>query len=1489
MSYSINGKIFTSHALMDEIIDNTKTLIKGLVLKNEKLADSFETELSIEQADYFIACKNGTMDLSFFPLSKEILMAYGCTELQAQEWTDYTKIPEELRDEVLAFCSNYFIDHYVETNDYYRKLAGLPEYSSTHPNDYSVTLSRYDYYDSDGVQHSRFDNLFAKDYTNTTFDHNMPLHEMSGYEVALLDGLGVIEAIKKIEINEKVDTSERTIIDPDGKIRVVPDTAVHYKYLNYLGAKSIDIYKARIAENWDILYMPAVEYLVEDRFKELYTINRDIYVRRTYQLAYDESSDYFAEIITLLIICQTFSDMITDTPEWYIRRDVFDLRTVQYFLTSQGVQFFEDIPMKYQIRIVKGLNKLIRYKSTDKNIFDILEIFDISGITVYKYFLMKNYLYSDVREFVVVGEEDPEWMMEAEYDFGDEEEEDIGDTGDGEGHDVPGAEVYDFVDMSDEDYVDPDAAYDYYYDFRSEEPDYWDESIEVEMLPEYDFYDEDEFPDEINNTGIDESGYEDHVKHELFDFGLLAWDVIEDYEERTYVYDFDSEDSGFVQPTEVTDRFSNYWEKIRTIKDEFGNVYNLEFVRVPTGELYDNYVKNSIYREPYDNVTKEDKYWDGEDVHYYIRNQHLDRDFTIEGTKYMRLDYDINMSESLYEKEYYLGLLLNARIDTDDVTVSIPQLSNKRFTLLNLLLFVYCLNGIYTDTNILVQDATEYVVKRTEDPIEFDAYTDYDGGYVWTDPQEPEPEPVEEPYYGYDDFGDEDVDDIDPDTIEVIWDFGFNYYIDWNTTPEYRSYDYGLITRDSKEDEYTPSRELPKPVDPASDYYYDKYVYIDPERPYYYCGALYVDQTNGELIPLTVDFINENNLIGTSVFIVHYWTGLTPEALGYYTLDVDNHSVDDWNDRDQYELHVDGGDVKYAARFTKHYFYDYTRSDHQKLYVDCVGRIYGFNMKNKLEDIAEEIGFRHSEFGFERGYTLEECGVADFISRESFSSIEDLYNVYQTNTECYKKLSEKRRDANTRDERMVLDYVFYKLFTLPWDTAFYILQNGEMADNYAQILEERDYALYEIYIQLLNEGDSTLRIYNTRNVLNDIADTLNYYIHGENLKYALSFISTISYDALLHYVFEMVNFFKSWKMHFLDPVLTYTIDAKNENCAAFGDQIVERKISYWTPENLKTSDSVVVTPWYYITEKPGDPKSNYNRMSEVTDIAAHYVEHDPLLDRDFNGNHPEDEDEYYDLDGGGVGVLTQEQLDYCAENNIVPYNKTCWPCYNMDAGRVCNGIDIYDLDGGSPVDAQHYLDIDGYVLNDPRCYVPGPSIEWNYLPGYEPESNLRENYNDIDCGGADIHLRTEGSIRMTIDKYNEKSSEVIRNTYPSNGLTIEDDGIYFDKSPYTVVNKMERQITSATTFKNNVINYFKNISYVAKSLTPDGLNQTVYSEMAKNFQKFLNVYGTVTDSYENEVVSALDNLGESLKVWFKENDPYAWTELVEEEESEEGA
>ena len=62
----------------------------------------------------------------------------------------------------------------------------------------------------------------------------------------------------------------------------------------------------------------------------------------------------------------------------------------KYIFESNGVKYFDDIPLKYQIALVKNLNKLIKFKSTDKCIVDIISIFGINNIEVFKYYIMKD-------------------------------------------------------------------------------------------------------------------------------------------------------------------------------------------------------------------------------------------------------------------------------------------------------------------------------------------------------------------------------------------------------------------------------------------------------------------------------------------------------------------------------------------------------------------------------------------------------------------------------------------------------------------------------------------------------------------------------------------------------------------------------------------------------------------------------------------------------------------------------------------------------------------------------------------------------------------------------------------------------------------------------------------------------------------------------------------------------------------------------------------
>ena len=80
-------------------------------------------------------------------------------------------------------------------------------------------------------------------------------------------------------------------------------TGLKYKYLHFLGDTRLDLYDIRRAAKWDIVYMPSVELTVSDRFKQLYNLNRTLYLQRFTNEAYSIGSDYYDEFMIVMVLC----------------------------------------------------------------------------------------------------------------------------------------------------------------------------------------------------------------------------------------------------------------------------------------------------------------------------------------------------------------------------------------------------------------------------------------------------------------------------------------------------------------------------------------------------------------------------------------------------------------------------------------------------------------------------------------------------------------------------------------------------------------------------------------------------------------------------------------------------------------------------------------------------------------------------------------------------------------------------------------------------------------------------------------------------------------------------------------------------------------------------------------------------------------------------------------------------------------------------------
>lgn len=336
--------ILTDAPFVDTLLYNLKLLALNCVIKNEENALAAETSSSFTSGNLYIKCYNRTAnfeDFSSFP--KEILEM---TSLPPDILTDCVNnknnIPEDIRPSVVSNMIDYYIENYVEQNNYYRMLQGLPNIG-----DPGIEVE--DYWLPEGI----------------TCNSGTKLHELS----------------REILVS----------MDNNGSLAEIYDMYPSAKYINYMGSYSVDPAIARQANNFELLYVTAIDNSeIRNKFINTYARNREYTIKRVYSEAYKFQSDYYDSFITVYILLSTIIDMIDNISEFIINKDIFDSRCIRHMFESYGLPYYSDIPEKYQLKILKNINTLIKYKSSTQNMKDICAIFGYNNIQVFKFYLLKH-------------------------------------------------------------------------------------------------------------------------------------------------------------------------------------------------------------------------------------------------------------------------------------------------------------------------------------------------------------------------------------------------------------------------------------------------------------------------------------------------------------------------------------------------------------------------------------------------------------------------------------------------------------------------------------------------------------------------------------------------------------------------------------------------------------------------------------------------------------------------------------------------------------------------------------------------------------------------------------------------------------------------------------------------------------------------------------------------------------------------------------------
>ena len=339
-------KVLTDASLIDEIVYEVRQILKGIVVKDQEQADNAETKKSLQEADLYHDIQMGTDLYSNYTYTYDMFMKIpSMTPDRAIRYArKQLPVPEGIKPQVQQIAREQWLEKYEETNEYYRKIAGLPPFGESY-----IYLNEDEYL------------MIPVE----SYDISKPVHLCTVSEASLLYSSGVIDHLK-----------ER-----------FPEA----KYLDHLGERSIDPYIARRTPKFGLLYIPPVDSPeVSNKWRERFEINRVYLLKTIYSEAYHYRSPYYDRFMIMLIIIMTFDDMIVYSPEYIISRDLFDLRTIQYLFEASGVEFFPEIPLKYQKRLIKNLNRLIKYKSSAKCMVDIVSLFGYDNMELFKYYLMKT-------------------------------------------------------------------------------------------------------------------------------------------------------------------------------------------------------------------------------------------------------------------------------------------------------------------------------------------------------------------------------------------------------------------------------------------------------------------------------------------------------------------------------------------------------------------------------------------------------------------------------------------------------------------------------------------------------------------------------------------------------------------------------------------------------------------------------------------------------------------------------------------------------------------------------------------------------------------------------------------------------------------------------------------------------------------------------------------------------------------------------------------
>ena len=138
--------------------------------------------------------------------------------------------------------------------------------------------------------------------------------------------------------------------------------------------------------------------------------------------------------------------------------------------------------------------------------------------------------------------------------------------------------------------------------------------------------------------------------------------------------------------------------------------FDLKFVKIPIDEPMDDYIRDPSYQMGYDEITSGDATWDGGLDHDDVKRYHQELSFNYTRTKYLSVDAMYDLAKIATQQAYFFNMLYDNVEVEDNITVTVPMISESPVKVADLFTFLTVLTYRYYGIKDIMLDTSSKVL-----------------------------------------------------------------------------------------------------------------------------------------------------------------------------------------------------------------------------------------------------------------------------------------------------------------------------------------------------------------------------------------------------------------------------------------------------------------------------------------------------------------------------------------------------------------------------------------------------------------------------------------------------------------------------------------------------------------------------------------------------------------------------------------------------------